>query len=91
MLNKSNRSGKLVRQARQSKNMSQGKLGTMLGLKTGATQYISNIERGLCQFPPKKIYRVAVILNITTEDLINSVVEDYKENLWKEVYKPLEA
>jgi transcriptional regulator with XRE-family HTH domain len=72
---------KLIREKRIShpKGYSQSELSQLLGYKNG--QFISNVERALCNVPLKMLGRVAEILNISHEELKSAILEDQKETL----------
>lgn len=63
---------KLIRSKRinHSKGYSQSELSNLLGYKNG--QFISNVERALCNIPLKMLGKVSEILDIPAEDLKNS-------------------
>jgi len=61
------------------KGYSQSELSHLLGYKNG--QFISNVERGLCNIPLKMLNKVSVILGITTLELKNSILEDHEKTL----------
>lgn len=61
------------------KNYSQSDLSELLGYKNG--QFISNVERGLCNVPLKMMKQVAEILDITPEELKTSILRDHEETL----------
>lgn len=75
----------LVRQGRTNhpKRYSQSELSRLLGYKNG--QFISNVERGLCSVPKKKLKKLAEILDIDKEVLFTAVLNDDRktlENFW---------
>lgn len=59
--------------------LSQSDLSDRLGYKNG--QFISNVERGLCNVPLKMMSRIAEILDITPEEIKMAVLKDHKETL----------
>jgi len=72
---------KLIRTKRiqHSKGYSQSELSHMLGYKNG--QFISNVERALCNIPLKMLKRVSEILDIPTEDLKKAILLDHETTL----------
>ena len=60
-------------------NLSQLEMSNKLGYKNG--QFISNVERGLCGMPFKKLNDTAKILNIDVTLLTAAVILDTKETL----------
>lgn len=78
---------KLIREARAKKHWSQSDLGALAGMKRGQGQAISNIERGLCNLPPKRGPRICQILDIEPGLMIEAMVEDYRTSLVAEFEK----
>jgi len=72
---------KLIRDKRQGhpKGYSQSELSQLLGYKNG--QFISNVERALCNVPLKMLGRVADILDISHEEIKTAILEDQKQTL----------
>lgn len=77
------RIGKLVREARQKTKWSQTDVSGMLGWKNG--QFMSNIERGLCSVPSKYIPAMCELLKLSTNDVIEAMIDDYREQLQNDV------
>ncbi len=59
--------------------LSQSDLSEKLGYKNG--QFISNVERGLCNVPLKMMSRIAEILNITPEEIKKAILKDHEQTL----------
>lgn len=59
--------------------LSQVKFAISLGL--GDVQYLSNIERGMCGLPVRKIYQVARALGINYKEIIGIMIADQEEYL----------
>ena len=76
-----NHIAKLIRERRVNhpKNYSQSELSQMLGYKNG--QFISNVERALCNVPLKMLPKVSQILDITPSDLKQAMLEDHQQTL----------
>ena len=71
----------LIRTKRMNhpKGYSQSELSHILGYKNG--QFISNVERALCNIPLKMLKRVTEVLDITKEELVQAIIEDQKHTL----------
>jgi len=71
----------LIRTKRMNhpKGYSQSELSHMLGYKNG--QFISNVERALCNIPLKMLKKVSEVLDIPAEDLKNAILRDQEETL----------
>jgi transcriptional regulator with XRE-family HTH domain len=76
--------GTLLRQKREAANLSQTDICGKIGWKNG--QYISNIERGLCQVPVKHINQLAVELGIGATEIVDAMILDYKEKIVSEIF-----
>ena len=61
------------------KGYSQSELSQLLGYKNG--QFISNVERSLCNIPLKMLTRVAEVLNIAHEELKDAMLKDQEATL----------
>jgi len=72
---------KLVRNKRVAhpNTYSQSDVSRLLGYKNG--QFISNVERGLCNVPLKMLDRICEILSISKEELKAALVHDYEITL----------
>jgi transcriptional regulator with XRE-family HTH domain len=72
---------KLIRTKRVShaKGYSQSDLSHLLGYKNG--QFISNVERALCNIPLKMLGRVSEVLNIDPDDLKAAILKDQETTL----------
>lgn len=70
---------KILKTNRIKVGLSQTKLSEKLGFKNG--QFVSNVERGLCNLPMKSIKKVSVELEIDQEILIDAMTQDFKEHL----------
>ena len=58
---------------------SQSELSHLLGYKNG--QFISNVERGLCNVPLKMLRRVSEVLDVPKEDLKKAILDDHEKTL----------
>jgi transcriptional regulator with XRE-family HTH domain len=61
------------------KNYSQSDLSLLLGYKNG--QFISNVERGLCNVPLKMMKKISEVLDIMPEDIKHAILKDHEETL----------
>jgi transcriptional regulator with XRE-family HTH domain len=75
--------GEVVATARKSRDISQTQLSKMLGYKSG--QFVSNVERGLCAIPYKKLPLVSNKLKVSLEILVNAYMKDFRQGLIREV------
>jgi transcriptional regulator with XRE-family HTH domain len=71
----------LIRTKRMAhpKGYSQSELSHLLGYKNG--QFISNVERALCNIPLKMLTKVSEILDIPPQDLKMAILKDQEETL----------
>lgn len=72
---------KLIRTKRinHPKSLSQSDLSQMLGYKNG--QFISNVERGLCNVPLKMLKKISDVLDIEHRELKEAILRDNEETL----------
>ncbi len=72
---------KLIRTKRinHPKGYSQSELSHLLGYKNG--QFISNVERALCNIPLKMIRRVSEVLDIEPDEIKGSILKDQEATL----------
>jgi len=72
---------KLIRDKRigHPKGYSQSELSQLLGYKNG--QFISNVERALCNVPLKMLSRIADILDISHDELKSAILKDHEKTL----------
>lgn len=72
---------KLIRLKRlnNSKLYSQRELAVLLGFTGG--QLISNVERGLCSIPLRKLKAICELLNIREEEIKLALRNDYAKRL----------
>lgn len=61
------------------KSYSQSELSHLLGYKNG--QFISNVERALCNIPLKMLSRVSEVLDVNAEELKSAILRDHDETL----------
>lgn len=76
----------LIRTKRMNhpKGYSQSELSHLLGYKNG--QFISNVERALCNIPLKMLKKVSEVLDIAPEELKNAILRDQEETLNNYLY-----
>ena len=72
---------KLIRTKRVThpKSYSQSELSELLGYKNG--QFISNVERALCNIPLKMLSKVSVILDIPASELKDAILKDQEQTI----------
>ena len=72
---------KLIRTKRinHPKGYSQSELSHLLGYKNG--QFISNVERALCNIPLKMLKKVSEVLDITPSELKSAILKDHERTL----------
>lgn len=72
---------KLIREKRMGhpKAYSQSELSQLLGYKNG--QFISNVERALCNIPLKMLGKISVILDIDPNHLKDAMLRDHETTL----------
>ncbi|MBY0414030.1 MAG: helix-turn-helix transcriptional regulator [Bdellovibrionales bacterium] len=61
------------------KSYSQSDLSLLLGYKNG--QFISNVERGLCNVPLKMMKKISEVLDITGDEIKTAILKDHEETL----------
>lgn len=71
--------GIAIKENRKKVGISQVRLSQELGYKNG--QFISNVERGLCSIPLKKVQRVSQALKVPMKVFTEALVSDYKEHI----------
>src|SRR5690606_38019186 len=76
----------LIRTKRMNhpKGYSQSELSHLLGYKNG--QFISNVERALCNIPLKMLRKVSEVLDISSEELKTAILKDQEETLNNYLY-----
>lgn len=72
---------KLIRTKRLShpKGYSQSELSNLLGYKNG--QFISNVERALCNIPLKMLRKVSEVLDIRPDEIKAAILRDHEQTL----------
>lgn len=68
--------GKLLRQGREEKSLTQAEVATMLGY--GSPQYISNFERGLCAPPMKNLSKLVTVYGLDKKQVGKILIESYE-------------
>lgn len=72
------RQGGLIRSGRLAREMSQQAIAENLGV---STQFISHLESGVTPIPKRFLTQIGSLLGIEQDTLINSIVEDYRDEL----------
>lgn len=77
---------KLIRTKRVShpKHYSQSELSHLLGYKNG--QFISNVERALCNIPFKMLRKVSEVLDVPYEELKIALLKDHEATINNYLY-----
>lgn len=72
---------KLIRTKRLNhlKGYSQSELSHLLGYKNG--QFISNVERALCNIPLKMLRKISEVLDIPSHELKQAILNDHEKTL----------
>ncbi len=72
---------KLIKEKRKGhpQGYSQSELSSLLGYKNG--QFISNVERGLCNIPLKMLVKVSHVLGISMEEIKTAVMSDHERTI----------
>lgn len=73
-----------TRRMNHPKGYSQSELSHLLGYKNG--QFISNVERALCNIPLKMLRKVSEVLDIPSEELKGAILKDQEETLNNYLY-----
>lgn len=73
--------GSYLRDLRERRGLSQGDVAKLLSLKTA--QSISNIERGISPLPRTKIKRIADVLGVSKDAVVNVVLQEVQERYAK--------
>ena len=68
-----------TRRLAHPKGYSQSELSNLLGYKNG--QFISNVERALCNIPLKMLTKVSEVLDIQAMELKTAILKDQEETL----------
>lgn len=71
--------GTLIKRKRMTLKLSQKELSEVLGFNN--SQFISNVERGLANLPPKHFNAVAKKLKIPLSEFIRTALEDYADEI----------
>ncbi len=83
MVNRANEMARFIRVKRQNLKLSQNDLSYILGLEQSKGQFISNIERGVCQFPINHIKKLSEVLKVSPETIVEIMAKDYKQSVLK--------
>jgi transcriptional regulator with XRE-family HTH domain len=79
MIRKSTHLAKFMKDKREALGLSQKQLSVSMGFsKNGGPQYISNTERGTCQFPIKHLPKLSAALSTDLDELKKLIVSDYE-------------
>lgn len=78
-----NNVSELIIKHRRIKDISQCSLSQLLGYKNG--QFVSNVERGLCTIPFKKLHLVSKLLDIPVNELVEAFKKDTEDSILTEI------
>lgn len=79
MIKRSHHVSAFMKRKREELKLSQKDLSATMGFNhPGGTQYISNTERGYCQFPVKHLPKLAAALNTDLGELKKLIISDYE-------------
>lgn len=79
--------GKLVKNTRDAKGISQTQLSKELGYKNG--QFVSNIERGICSIPFEKIPTLSALLGLDPVSVKEAILKDYSTTIDSYIVNPV--
>lgn len=71
--------GKYLKEKRIAKGLSQHQVAAKLGY--GSSQFVSNVERGMCGFPLVKLRKLVDIYELDAEFLANMIVDDHARHV----------
>ncbi len=74
-----------IRAKRKEKKLSQAEFTKLLFPSKNCSQFISNIERGLCQLPVKSVPALSEITGESEEYIIELMASDYKDGLLRQI------
>ena len=83
------RLGKFLRASRMAAKLSQAKVSKELGYSS--PQFISNWERGISSPPLKALPKIAQLYRISPEELVNVIIDETKDVLWREMDGQVES
>lgn len=66
----------IIKKRREELGISQKELAARLGLK--ASQYLSNVERGVARLSPIYFKKISRVLKVPLEKLVNTEVREYR-------------
>ncbi len=69
----------LILDYRELKGLTQFDLAKKLGYSS--SQFISNVERGICTFPPGKFLKLSKFLGMSPDLLVSAYIADMTEDL----------
>ena len=75
--------GKLIREKREQKELTQLQLAKMLGYET--SQFVSLFERGLSKVPNDVLAKLIHLIGIDRHYIYKMMIEDYSQRIKKEL------
>jgi len=73
----------LTKLSRKDIGMTQLELSEKLGYSNG--QFVSNLERGVCGLPRKKMKIYCKALKVKRVDMVRVILEDCEARLWRDL------
>ena len=74
-----------IKAKRAEKNLSQVEFSKLIFPQHTSYQFLSNIERGKCQLPPRAINKLSEITGTPNDLIVDLMIEDYKAAIISEV------
>jgi transcriptional regulator with XRE-family HTH domain len=69
----------LIKEIREKSGKTQNEISKILGYKNA--QFISNVEREMCSFPPRKVKQFIYNFGGSRKEFIDAYIADYKNEL----------
>lgn len=83
MVNRANEVATFIKTKRNELNISQKELSDKIGMRTRDGQFLSNVERGICQFPVRYVKQLAEALDVSEDTIVDLITSDYKKCILK--------
>lgn len=75
--------GKLIREKREAKDMTQLEVSKLLGYET--SQFVSLFERGMSKVPNDVLAKLIHILGLNRHNIYKMMIDDYSQRIKKEL------
>lgn len=79
----------LVKGSREKTPWSQTEVSHQLGYKNG--QFISNIERGLCSVPVKKVFALCCLIGCDVSAMKEAMIRDFCQSFDSEIQRNINS